>query len=423
MNKKLIRTQSMKNFLLLAISVSVGFLCLADMSFSADSKNGETSPVLKASKILSKQELAGPNHKVEENVKNDGFLNHYAVQSRFGDFKVVSTFLLKKRIHEANAIAEMEKIKTSDTVMNSLEESGKKTVAGVKNLVTDPGNTLAGAGEGIGNLFGRAKEAFRSDSSQAEDNPVESVIGLSKAKRKIAAKLGVDVYSANQALQQQLDRLGRADYIGGVGLSAGLSVIPGGVGLFISTSGAARLLNDQINATPPAELRSQNRQKLLDMGLDAALTERFINNTIFSPREQTWLVAALVKMKGASNRELFLKVGLQANDRTTALLITQMAVMCAGYHHRISPIDRFYPVARVLYAQTKKGEVVLIVPTDYMTWNDRFSSAVSQIRDMMKDKKSFALWTTGGVSKKAADHLSKAGWAVHTNVMPELDDK
>jgi hypothetical protein len=224
-------------------------------------------------------------------------------------------------------------------------------------------------------------------------------------------------------LQEQLERLAWADYAGGIGLSAGLSVIPGGVGLVLSTSGAARLLNDQINATPPSELRLQNRQKLVDMSFNTDTIELFINNTVFSPRDQTWLVASLAKMNGTSNRELFLKVALQAKDRTMALLIAQMTMMYAGYHKRISPIDRLYPVARVLYAQNKKGEIVLIIPADYVTWNERFSRAVTEIKKKMKRKNTFELWTIGNISSKAKDNLSKAGWSIHTNVLSKLKEK
>ncbi len=417
--------QKMKHlFLLLALSTSVYVVCFAELSLSSNgNRNYEEPQVLKASKILPADVLSGPNHKVEEHVKNDGFLNHYTIKSNFGDYKVISTFLLKKRVHEISVIQEMTKIETSDIVKKSLKESGKKTISGIKNLFSDPEGTLEGAGKGIGNLFGRAKESFRSDSSQAEDSRAEQFIGFSKSKREIAAKLGVDVYSANTVLQEQLERLAWADYAGGIGVSAGLSVIPGGAGLVLSTSGAARLLNDQISATPPSELRLQNRQKLVDMDFNADTIELFINNTIFSPRDQTWLVASLEKMNGTSHRELFLKVALQVNDRTMALLIAQMTMMYAGYHKHISPIDRFYPVARVLYAQNKKGEILLIIPADYVTWNERFSGTVTEIKEKMKRKSTYELWTIGNISSKAKDNLSKAGWGIHTNVLSKLKEK
>jgi hypothetical protein len=49
------------------------------------------------------------------------------------------------------------------------------------------------------------------------------------------------------------------------------------------------------------------------MGMDSDTIDLFINNAVFSPRYQTWLVVALEKMQDTSNRELFLKVALKAD--------------------------------------------------------------------------------------------------------------
>jgi hypothetical protein len=187
-------------------------------------------------------------------------------------------------------------------------------------------------------------------------------------------------------------------------------------------SGSARLLNEAINLTPPTELRHQNRQKLQSLKMNSDTIELFINNTVFSPRHQTWLIAALENLYGSSNRELFLKMALQAHDRTMALIITQMTLMFAGYHAKIEPIDRFYPISRVLYAKDKKGKIVIALPADHILWGERLASAVSEIMKKTKGDR-FELWTAGSVSKKAKNQLSKAGWVIHTDVLPKLKAK
>jgi hypothetical protein len=45
----------------------------------------EPSTTLNASQILPRELLAGPNHRVEERVYNDGYINRYTVLSKFGD--------------------------------------------------------------------------------------------------------------------------------------------------------------------------------------------------------------------------------------------------------------------------------------------------------------------------------------------------
>ena len=51
----------------------------------------EQRQVLSASKILPPDLLSGPNHRVEERVYNDGYLNTYRIGSKFGTFVAVST--------------------------------------------------------------------------------------------------------------------------------------------------------------------------------------------------------------------------------------------------------------------------------------------------------------------------------------------
>jgi hypothetical protein len=314
----------------------------------------------------------------------------------------------------------MKKIDTASTVGKSIVDSGEKTATGIVNLFSHPVDTMKGTVEGIGSVVDRAQEAASSTPSRTEDSRMEELVGFSKSKRDIANKMDVDVYSTNKTLQSELDRLAWADYSGGIGVSAALSFVPGGAGVLLSVFGGARLLNETINLTPPVELRSQNRQKLNKMGMNSDTIDLFINNTVFSPRNQTWLVAALEKMQAAANRELFLKVALQAHDPIMSLMITQMGMMFAAYNTQKEPLDRFFPVARVLYAKDKKGKIVIAIPADHILWSERFAGAVTEIKEKGNQ---FELWTAGDVSKKAQEHLSKAGWGIHTDVWSKLKEK
>jgi len=127
-------------------------------------------------------------------------------------------------------------------------------------------------------------------------------------------------------------------------------------------------------------------------------------------------------MKGAANRELFLKVALQAHDRTVAQMITQMAMMYAGYHNQVAPVDGFYPIDRVLFAKDKKGKVIMVLPADHVLWSERFAAATAQIKERTKGG-GFEVWTAGSVSQKAKDRLSKAGWEIHADVLSKLTEK
>ena len=193
------------------------FLCLLQVLIpKAVRAEIEKPGILKARSFLPPEVLKGEHYKVDDKVRNDGFLNHYGVNSSFGNFEVTGTSSLLILVREIEAIAAMKKIKTGDTAIESLKQSGKNTVTGVKNLVSDPKGTLESAVGGLGSLFNRAVGTVgKRETTGAEDNKAAQLIGFSKSKGQIATKFGVNVYSRNKVLQTELDRLAWADYLGG----------------------------------------------------------------------------------------------------------------------------------------------------------------------------------------------------------------
>lgn len=388
---------------------------------SAAQGDFEKPPALNAATILSVEQVQSPLYRVDGQVFNNGFVNTYNVSSKFGNFEVVSTASLKILLHEINAIAAIKKIERDDVFGDSLQQSAKNTAQGIKRLFTDPGETLQGAGEGFKRLFARADESLnKSGPSDAEDSRMAQILGFSKAKGEIANQFTVSMYTDNSVLEEELDSLAWANYFGGLGMTAIQTAVPGGI--ILSASRAVRLLNETVNLTPPTELRVQNRRKLTTMGVDEDLIQLFINNPAFSPRNQTFFVTALEKLKGVENRELFIKVALQLHDIHTVTLVTRMTLMFAAYHKKTGSIRRFYPFSRFVYAELENGRTILMLPTDYITWNEEFAGAIDSLAtgSAKKQLDKAELWTLGAVSKRAREELSKRGWQIKTDVTEVL---
>ncbi len=219
----------------------------------------ESSATLKASQIVPQDLLSGPDYRIHEKVLNDGFLNHYKVYSKFGEFNAVSNATLRKRIWEIRAMAEMEKVTGTKEFIDSFKESGRKTIAGAKALITSPIETTQGAVSGVAKVFkGAAASIFGAKRSKAEDSRLKDVIGFSKVKREYAYEFSVDVYSRNKSLQERLDKLAWAGYAGGMSMSAAMMPIGGAAGAVISVSRLSKTFNEIFRTTPPNELREQN---------------------------------------------------------------------------------------------------------------------------------------------------------------------
>ena len=222
-------------------------------------------------------------------------------------------------------------------------------------------------------------------------------------------------------LQEELDRLAMADYLGGVSVGLATSAIPGVGGLVLSTSGTARILNDAANNTPPSKLWLQNKTKLLAMGIDADTVELFLNNPVFSPALETILVAALESMKGVANREIFIKVGLQASNPDMAGLITEIAVLSAGYNKNIAPLKGFAPMARLVKGIKKDGSTVVLLPTDRIIWSKPIADVAENLTATKQAKTAgIELWTLGTLSEQTRSALQEKGWKTNENSRDKL---
>jgi hypothetical protein len=374
----------------------------------------ETPATYSAASLLDSKLLRGASFEVKDEVKSDGMFYHFTVESSFGTFEAYSMAALRQLVHEIEVIGAMKQISTDDAAIESLKKSGKNAVAGVRNLVEKPRETLEGAAAGVGSLFNRAAGTVgKRKTTDAEDDRAQQIIGFSKSKGAIATHYGVNVYSGNQVLQEELDRLAWADYLGGLGVGAAATTVPGLGGVVLATSGTARLLNEVINTTPAAELWLQNKNKLLAMGVQEDTVELFLNNRVFTPALTTVMVAALEQMESVENRELFITIGLQASDTRMARVITSIAVMSAGYHLHVGPLSRVTPLARISKVHTKDDKTVIVLPTDHLIWSEQVATIAQELSE--ETQNGIQLFTLGDLSTTAKENLNELGWRVYTD--------
>jgi hypothetical protein len=398
-----------------AIALSTMLVLRPNFGFAAQT-GYESSTTLSASKILSPDLLSGPNHRVEERVYNDGYLNTYRVGSKFGTFVAVSTPMLRKRINEINAMVRMEQIQGTKEFTASLKEAGTDTLVGFKNLVTQPVETVKGAAGGLAVAFRRAGDALTGPKrSDAEDSRIKDLIGFSKTKREYAYQLGVDAYTDNEKLQDRLNEISWAGYSGGITWAAAMAAVPGGAGLAITISGSHKWLNEVFRTTPPVDLRRLNAEKLKAMDVHPEVADAFLNNTVYSPRYQTLLVNVLEEMKAVGNRATFVRLAAATTEKDIAYFRERQAEMYAGYHKAVGPFETFIALGEFAAARTSKNEVVFNVPLDHLVWTEPIAklltAADSRVTQLTRPSNK-QLWVTGTVSARARKEIESRGWQV-----------
>jgi hypothetical protein len=384
----------------------------------------EEPPVFTASDILEPGQLSGPNHKVDHRVANDGFMNHYTIQSRFGTFEAGSNAELTILIREINAIAAMDKAESTEEFQKALEDSGADLASGAKDLITKPDEAVSGAVSGVKTLFRRTGDGLFGDpASQAEDGALKGIVGFTSTKREIAAHFKVDPYSSNEIFQKKLDDLAWASYSGGLSFSALKMLIPGGLGMAVSVTGNINLLNESLVKTPPGDLRRMNREALTKMGVNGDVIDIFMGNTVFSPTRQTMVVEALKGMEGVADRDEMVKLAALAKTTDETLFRLRQVQMYQGYHHRVEKINRFEPVGGVAAARSASDSLVFVIPLDHLAWTrDMARLALGVLSRIPKDNKDAdrQFWFGGGISSLARKSLEAEGWKVHHGVEDQL---
>ena len=188
-------------------------------------------------------------------------------------------------------------------------------------------------------------------------------------------------------------------------------------------------MNEVYATTAPADLRKMNREKLIKMGVNEDIAELFIDNAVFSPRQQTDLVFALEDLKGVDNRDVFVKFAINTTDPDVAFFRQRMAQMYAAYHKTVAPVGRFVslgrdvPVKGLGLAQTVDGVLIFQVPLDYLVWTEpmaRIFHALDGAANSIPGAKGKELWLAGGLSRLAQKNIEAAGWKVAPNKEVEL---
>lgn len=402
-------------------SVCVGIcLCLGGgFTVPSHGQEYESFAVLNLGDIIDVSALNGALYQIDEDVRNDGFLNRYKVTSEFGEWEVSSTVLLKLRLREIEAIAKMREIDEDESVDDAIEEDVDQVKDGVSGLIEDPAGAIQGAASGVGKLFKLTGESWKSRHTREDESQMKSlgkaVSGYDKAWRKYAGEFGVDPYSSNQVLQEELDRLATAAAQGSVFAIAVKSLIPGGLGFAISATGMTQALNEVLITSSEVELRIINREKMLGMEMDPELVERYLDDNSSSSTYKTYLVGALETMHGVKGRHHFIEHALNSPAEDVSIFRSTSAIMYAWYHKEMKSIDRFERFDTIAVAVDTGNQLVIQAPLDHVLWTESLDLALESIDETIGLSQDFSnklFMLTGTMSGRAKEEIEDREWLV-----------
>jgi hypothetical protein len=377
---------------------------LAYLSGPLSAQGYETPPAFSPANVLPPNLLQGPYHKILGPVMVQGFLNRYQMQTKYGTFTVEGTELLRMRVREVAATAQLEKINTAETVVASAGRTALKPVETAKDLVTTPGKTVGEAWKGVGGWFNRV-DASMSATDPNSERTVASLTGGSKARRKLAYDLGVDPYTTFEPLIAELKRVASASAIGETGVNVGLAFVTGGAGIAISVGGTTSTVREVLRDKTAAELEQLGRTKLAAMSVSPGTIDAFYATPGLTPTDKAVIVASLMMLGNAGDREVFIARTAQAQTYAEGFAYRRKAELTAAFAKRVSPVRSFFNVNGTPVMQTGAGAVA-IVPMDYVYW----SPGVEQLAS--NTGKQGQIWITGSASPRATQALAARGWQI-----------
>jgi hypothetical protein len=354
-------------------------------------------------------QMSGRLHTVRPLAFNDGLRNTYFVDTPSGVQEISGTPALLTRIREVYAIDYLRGVSRTDEFTKSLKNAGKAKLESAGELISDPVGTIKSVPKGASRFFGRIGEGLKSVGSKSDSGgALAGILGVSAAKAKLAAQLGVSPYSTNEELQGQLTQVAQAMAGGGLAINAAASFASGGAGAALTVVGANETLADVLTNSTPEDLRILNRKKLLALGVDRQLADEFLMHPWYSPWHATITTDALATI-GVDPSD-FLRDAVRALTSEDAFFFQRVAQIMASYHRTAAPLRKIRFGNGLITALDKNGILVVPVSLDYAIWGERTARRAEEFVALDRAPENItglALWTDGRLSERLCDELKK----------------
>ena len=351
----------------------------------------------------------GENYKILGNVRSDGLMHIYFVETPYGRFQIIGDGLMKQRIQELRAMQVLEQMSRSEVFAKSFGQAATAPLRFGVDLIVQPGETINRSLSGVGNMFDQFGASV-ANSRSSRDNPLNSALGIDAARRQLAVGLSVDPYTDFAPLAQELQDVASAAALGGISIKAAFAVIPGGVGFAISSSGSARSAMDSVRDKTSAQIIQEVRTTLRALNVSNEVVNRLVENRAYTPTDLLVLSKALERLN-AANTTVFIDRAAQAGSRDVAFFQRRRAELLA---EQTTGISEFILVAGFPLNRTRTGAIWAVFPLDEVLWTSTNSRAFTAVAEELRRgglTRSAPTFATNGIASKVAlSEMSKLGW-------------
>lgn len=370
----------------------------------------EEPPRFPARELLPEALRSGRHHRVTDPVTSDGFLHVFVVTSDFGRFEVAGDALLRQRLGEIAALAALSEAVASTAFAPALARAGERPFVARWNLAREPATNALGMPDEAWQELLAIDATERAERGAEAQGALDTYLRFERARRRLAARLGVDDHARNPALQRELNRVALAMFGGGFPLSRvplPEGAPPASHRPFAADARLASLLADDT----AEDLRRVDRIELAVLGVPPELALLALDHEWLTPRHLTILVASLVAMEGAANRSALVEAAVNARSETDALVYQRSAEMLRAIHEHVGRVDRLDSDGRFVRATLVDGRRIMPLEVDRLVWTRALERLVANAS--APDADVFPeLWLSGTASPRARTELAARGFVV-----------
>ena len=381
----------------------------------------EEPPVINAADLLPASALSGPGYTVQPEVPTNGAMGQYTIvadasvfHDDAGTYYVESLDMLKVRLSEIPAVAQLDNMSKTGVFAQALASSAARPVSAAANMVMHPMDTVTGLPGGVGDLFSRvstgageiassATSSFGSGKAAGQaGNATLAALGYEQVRRQLAHELHVDPYSSDPILTKKLNEVTWVMFSARMTVSAAMMAVPGSI---IITG--VTFTNDLVYQTPRGDLIVLVQKKLKSFGLSPEEVAAFTSNPAIPLSLQVTAVKELEALGNIPGRRAAaVELGNMMTEYQARFMVSSIH-MLSEWSQQHSPVTRLQVVG-VLIGRDQNGGTIVPAPVDYVSWTERIAGFVTY-PELLKQRHR-VLWVTGKMTPLARQQLAANGW-------------
>jgi hypothetical protein len=389
----------------------------------------------KASEILPADLITGKHFRVNDNVSwNDG-LHEFVVGTDFGTFDVWGEPMLRVRLAEVDAWYELEHTSSASAGVKAVGKSAFRSIGSLAKAFAHPIKTVQGVPTGINRMFMKAEHsvdkvaeyAGKDDGKDSgelpgADNPIaklsNKMIGVNKSYRRLAKEYGVNPYTTNEALQDELLRVAKVDAVA----SKGTSILLPGLGLGAKI--VARV-SRAVYEESWLEIVARNEDAMEEMGASPDQIKALFSNDAINLTLLTMMLETLKELEGVEGPLNVIDQLILLETDAEAVFFAECLLMADWYNDNEAALTEWVPGTLVPVVLAANNKLVAFSATDFVYWtSEQKVIIVDFVKQYQEYPQDHEVWIADQASPRFVEGAGELGWSVRSGlrstVLPEI---